>query len=92
MLVNEQFYYEERLDDKIDAKRMLYGPLESFNKKHASAYLGYERDGESLKKLAKKHDYTEDSIKVTISNTKGRLKSFLENSDEYQLIKYLCEI
>ena len=85
-------YYDERLDDKIDAKTIYYGSLGSVNKKHASVYLDRERDGKSEEELAKEYGYNKDSIRVITSNTKRRIKSLPRNSDEYQLIKYLCKI
>jgi Mor family transcriptional regulator len=89
MLVNEQFHYEERLDDKIYAKQMFYGPLELVNNKRASVYLGRQRDGKSVEELAKRYNYTEGSVEATISNTIKKFESLFKASDKCQLIQHL---
>jgi hypothetical protein len=78
-----RLFYDERIEDIVIAKDLLYKSLETLNEKHSKVYISDKIHGESRDKIANKYGYAPKSVPVIISNTGADVKSNL---------KYLSDI
>ena len=73
------FYYDERLEDIVIAKDLLFKSLGPLKKKQGDAFLRYRLHGESKGTVAIKCGYAKRSVPVIVSKTGKKVKSNLEN-------------
>jgi hypothetical protein len=74
-----EFYYDERLEDIVIAKDLLFKSVAPLKKKHRDAFLSYRLDGESKSTVAFKCKYALSSLPVIVSKTGKKVRSNLEN-------------